>query len=270
VDPHVVRLAHYTESLSRLASSSQVTVPFAEASTAAKPKEVLWEGRAFDDVVDDPVNYPNSKYRSCLVAWYRQLKITKDNPLGLQWVFDEEQTDNHVSPWDTIPSAKHRQWRAANPKLANLTNPRVRRGFIKPNALEEAPESMDVDPEASEKEVITAVLKRLLSNEAHGFFYHPVSGKDVDYYNAVESPTCLLHIIQRAERDEYESALQFLNELDLMISDSLTVSNDESSAFIISAIMQKDLSDAKDEIIAAGLGHLIRTTTTSHQGGDEE
>lgn len=53
-------------------------------------------------------------------------------------------------------------------------------------------------------------------------------------------------------------------------SDSLTVSNDESSAFIISAIMQKDLSDAKDEIIAAGLGHLIRTTTTSHQGGDEE
>ena len=74
VDPHVVRLAHYTESLSRLASSSQVTVPFAEASTAAKPKEVLWEGRAFDDVVDDPVNYPNSKYRSCLVAWYRQLK----------------------------------------------------------------------------------------------------------------------------------------------------------------------------------------------------
>jgi len=259
VDPHVLRLTTYQEALRRCASSSHVTVPFAEAddlSGASAPREILWEGRAFDDVVDDPIEYPLSKYKGLHVVWYRQLKVTSAN-LGKIWVIDEEQTDNNVSPWDTIASSMHKKWRTANPKLAILANPRVRRGFIKPNALEEAPESMEVEAGASEKSVIMSVLKRLLSNEAHGFFYHPVPETDTDYHSVVEKPTCLLHIVQRAEADAYDSYLDFQNEVDLMVSNALEVCDDSSSAFILSAIMQKDISDAKDELVAAGHGHLL-------------
>ena len=216
VDQYVVKLPLYRASLARVRPSMHVAVPFAEdegAANLSRPKEVLWEGRVFDpEYVADP-EYPTSKYKCLHVAWYRQLKQTPTaNQLGDGWVFDDEQTDNFQSPWDTLPSAMHGTWRSFNPKLAKQLQLRPRRGVIKPNALEAVPESMEaraprshaptslrhpplpppvaspelatpraapctqVDANAEdERELITSVLKRLLSNEATQFFYYPVT-----------------------------------------------------------------------------------------------
>jgi len=186
----------------------------------------------------------------------------KTNPLGNQWIIDEEQTDNFVSPWDTISSALHGVWRKHNPRLASLVNPRVRRGFIDPNALEEAPESMEVSPGDSEKKVVMSVLKRLLSNEAYTFFYHPVPPSDKDYHDTVPNATCLQHIIQRINNGEYLTYMTFQNDIELMLSHSLEVCDESSSAFIMCAMVQKDLGEARDEIVRNGLGHMLDMNVT--------
>ena len=77
--------------------------------------------------------------------WYRALaRDGKKNKFCEKWVFDEEQTDNMVSPWETIASRQHSKWRSTYPTLAALHNPRARRGIFKPNEIVEAPESMQV------------------------------------------------------------------------------------------------------------------------------
>jgi len=215
---------------------------------------VLWEGRVFDpEYVADP-EYPTSKYKCLHVAWYRQLKQTPTaNQLGDGWVFDDEQTDNFQSPWDTLPSAMHGTWRSFNPKLAKQLQLRPRRGVIKPNALEAVPESMEVDANAEdERELITSVLKRLLSNEATQFFYYPVPAEETEYHKQIDKPTCLLHITQRLQRDEYASFSEFSGEVDQMISNCLQVADDTSPAWILGCMMQKDFEDAKKEMADKG------------------
>ena len=146
VDQHVLPLSTYQEAIERCARSPHIAVPFA-ASEAGK-EEVLWEGRVFDKSRrHDPERYPHSQYKSLHCVWYRALKrdAKGKNRRGDYWVFDAEQTDNHQSPWDTVSSSTHSTWRSAYPHLAKYVNPRAKRGVVKPSALVDAPESMELD-----------------------------------------------------------------------------------------------------------------------------
>lgn len=124
-DVHLVPLKTYLDSLRRCTSSTHVCVPFASSADAAsltRPTEDLWEGRVFDNTfVHDPESYPKSLYKSFHVVWYRQLAMNKKgNAFGERWVFDSEQTDNHVSPWDTQKSSGHALWSKRYPDLAKV------------------------------------------------------------------------------------------------------------------------------------------------------
>ena len=190
---------------------------------------------------------------------------------------DEEQTDNYQSPWDTIDSRTHAVWKSVRPKLAALVHPRVRRGFLDvPNALEEAPESMAVgglDEAAAGgsgssgwTEVAMCVLKRLLSNEATAFFYHPVSKKEKEFHKAVPHATCLSQIISRVQAKQYESFVHFMDEVDRMVDGSMNFAPDESPDFLLGAIMQSDVRGARKEVHEAGLGHWLSTEGADGDG----
>ena len=43
-----------------------------------------------------------------------------------------------------------------------------------------------------------------------------------------------------------------------MVSNSLTVCDDSSSAFIRCAMMQKEIAEAKEELVSAGHAHLLQ------------
>ena len=197
VDQHVLPLGTYKEALERCARSPHVAVPFASGESAST--EEIWEGRAFDQsAVFDPERYPCSLYKSLHCVWYRQLKKTGKNKLGDHWLFDDEQTDNFQSPWDTVPSSCHATWRSAYPVLAKYVKPRTRRGVVKPSALVDAPESMELDfqgcrdlEDVDQPDVMQRVLKRLLSNEACLMFFHPVPLSEVDYHTKVKEPISL-------------------------------------------------------------------------------
>jgi hypothetical protein len=261
VDQYCLELSEYKAALERVRSSKHVAVPFAEeadVSALSRPKEVLWEGRIFDDANEYDQAYPTSKFRCLHVAWYRQLKRGPDNPLGDAWVFDDEQTDNLQSPWCTQPSNFHGTWRTHNPKLAQLANLRPRRGVIKPNALTAAPESLDIDPDAEdERDLISSVLKRLLSNEASSFFYHPVPPEETAYHEEIKAPTCLLYATQRLQREEYSTFAEFATEIELMISNCLNFNEDDTAAWILGCIMKADWRSACEEMRAKGHGACL-------------
>lgn len=261
VDQYCLELSEYKAALERVRSSKHVAVPFAEeadVSALSRPKEVLWEGRIFDDANEYDQAYPTSKYRCLHVAWYRQLKRGPDNPLGDAWVFDDEQTDNLQSPWCTQPSNFHGTWRTHNPKLAQLANLRPRRGVIKPNALTAAPESLDIDPDAEdERDLISSVLKRLLSNEASSFFYHPVPPEETAYHEEIKASTCLLYATQRLQREEYSTFAEFATEIELMISNCFKFNGEDTAAWILGCIMQADWRSACEEMRAKGHGACL-------------
>ena len=278
VDVHLVLLKTYLNGVKRTRQVTQVSVPFAAdegAATQSSPKEVLWEGRAFDTgKVADPERYPKSLYKSMHVVWYRCLERSKSNKNLDHWVFDEEQTDNLVSPWDTQPSNQHIKWRSAFPQLAGLYKPRARRGSYKPTALVEAPESMDIEqmevdgaePASVEQDAIERVLKRLLSNEAAEIFFHPVPKDEVEYHKAVTAPICLNEIVVKAEVvwDEdggagggYDSYAAFLLDVERLLNNAFYFNEADTQFWIAACMLQKDLSDAHDELRAKGLDHLL-------------
>jgi len=237
-DVHVVPLKTYLDTLRYCAASTHACVPFATAGDSvslAKPTEDIWEGRIFDSkCVHDPVRYPKSLYKSLHTVWYRCLaKNKKGNLYGEQWVFDSEQTDNHVSPWDTQPSSQHGRWTKVYPDLAKLHRPRMRRGVYQPNAIVEAPDSMDIerlDAEAEDlhQDAIERVLKMLLSNEASGVFFHPVPAFEIEYHQQVRCPICLAEILDTFEGGRYESYAQFASDIDQLISNSILFNEEDT------------------------------------------
>jgi hypothetical protein len=62
----------HPQSLTLVETTQHVAVPFAEAADLSRvdlPKEVVWEGRIFDDrVVKHPLEYPKSRYKSLNVT----------------------------------------------------------------------------------------------------------------------------------------------------------------------------------------------------------
>ena len=131
-------------------------------------------------------------------------------------MIDPEQTDNFQSPWDTVASSMHTNWRSAYPSLAHLVKPRTRRGVIRPSSLVEAPESMELDfseavkpADVNQPDLIERVLKRLLSNEASQLFYSPVPKSEKDYYKTIDRPLCLAQIVETAGAGGYASYSAF-------------------------------------------------------------
>jgi hypothetical protein len=174
------------------------------------------------------------------------------------WIFDPEQSDNAQSPWDVMESKHHRLWCSKNPTLAQLTHPRLKRDFLTTtNAFEALPESAELEASLGEQEIIKRVIKRLTSNEASGFFTHPVPASEVEYHKQIESPTCLLYIVQRAQAGEYATYAAFQSEVDLMVSNAIIFAPDDSQDLVLSQIMQKDVADAKEEMVGLGYGHLF-------------
>ena len=251
-------------------------------------------------------SYPKSLYKSLHVVWYRALQRGKRNELCEKWVIDDEQTDNYVSPWDTIPSKLHAKWRTAYPEKAALHNPRARRGCYGLHGLVEAPESMEIDGSIAgaadpEQEAIQRVLKRLLSNEASPQFFYPVPEDEVAYHTAVQQPICLSEISERAAAGQYASYAAFHKDVETLISsthprsytwppvlipherallacardsaraseprswarvaaacaDSYLFNEDDTLYWICTCMLQKDLSDVRDELRAIGLAHLL-------------
>jgi len=104
VDQHVCALKEYLASRERALSPSaspHVRVPF--AAPDSEGEEELWEGRVWSRKPFDALNYPDSLYRCLNCVWYvaspREHEGASIQPL---WVFDEEQTDNQVSPWELL------------------------------------------------------------------------------------------------------------------------------------------------------------------------
>ena len=270
VDPHVVHLEHYMTALADAAAAPpgmyQVAVPFAASDTLDRPRpqEELWEGRAFNSrFVWQPEAYPRSRYKSLHVVWYRQCKRSAaKNPLGMKWVFDDEQTDNHVSPWDALPSKAHGLWTKAFPKLASISRPRTKRGVFSPNAIVEAPESMVIDgPSAmdgdDEHGYIAKAMKRLLSNEAVPFFYHPVPLSLTDYHDSVAKPICLHDISEAVETHGYASYRAFHSDVETMVSNAFLYNADDSTGWIMACMFQNDVDELQRELTAAGLARLL-------------
>ena len=236
VDQHVLPLSAYKEALERCARSPHVAVPFASGESAST--EEIWEGRAFDQsAVFDPERYPCSLYKSLHCVWYRQLKKTGKNKLGDHWLFDDEQTDNFQSPWDTVPSSCHATWRSAYPVLAKYVKPRTRRGVVKPSALVDAPESMELDfqgcrdlEDVDQPDVMQRVLKRLLSNEACLMFFHPVPLSEVDYHTKVKEPISLSEIVAKVEAQSYSGSYHaFHSDVELLLSNAFLYHDDHSA-----------------------------------------
>ena len=284
---HVVHLKDYLAAIKRCTPTDKeplthVCVPFANDSdptTAAHPMEVLWEGRAFDDGhVWDPQEYPHSLYKSLHVVWYRALaRDGKANKNLERWVFDEEQTDNFQSPWDTLPSKMHNKWSKAHPDLASITHPRAKRGVFKPNAIVEAPESMAIDEEALkeaggdvEQEAITRTLKRLLSNEAAGHFFHPVPSSEVAYHQTVEEPICLSEISDKHSNEAYPSYAAFEADLDKLISNSFLFNHEDTLHWIGTCMLNKDLTIVRDELKAAGHQRILLSAGKAAATGDSD
>ena len=188
---------------------------------------------------------------------------------------------NFVSPWDTQPSTAHSTWRKTFPQLAALHKPRQRRGlYSTPNALEEAPESMDLaqldvegmEPAALEQEAIQRVLKRLLSNEAAPTFLHPVPTSEVEYHKQVDAPICLRDMMTRAEADGppagYDSYGTFHRDVEQLMNNSFGFNDDDTIEWIHTCMIQKDYNDACQELKVAGLDHLLNARLNEPQPVD--
>ena len=267
VDAHVISLKDYVAGMRRTQASPHVAVPFAASDDAhlqSKPLEVLWEGRAFErDIVYDPEHYPKSAYKSLHVVWYRALKQGPGNRHMERWILDDEQTDNRVSPWETMTSKMHQKWAGAYPALASLVRPRTKRGVIAESAkaLIEAGESMDIDDAVAQNgdvhELTERVLKRLLSNEASSFFWHPVPPTELEYHATITSPLCLSEIADRAQRHEYTSYANFHVEVERLLSDAFCFHEPNTLGWVLTEMMQAELHIVRDELLQHGCGHLL-------------
>ena len=220
-DQHVVRLGHYRDSVS--AQLDHVVVRFAGSAS----EEELWEGRVWDRAPLDPGSYPNSRFKEQRVLWYVQ-QVT---PPGARatWLLDNEQTDTEVSPWECEQSDHHAQWKRRNGRLAALSHVRVDRSSL--TELVAAPDSIALDEDVctddstSQQEVITRVVKRLLSNEATPFFLQQPPESEKEYYGATVSPICLTTIEARQKAGEYDGWAAFEKDVQLLCNNSLSEPN---------------------------------------------
>jgi len=209
-------------------------------------------------------------------VWYRALaRNSTTNKFVEQWIFDDEQTDNHISPWDSLPSKRHAEWCSVYPKLAALVKPRARRGVYKPNALVEAPESMEIDAtlakdEDAEQECMARVLKRLLSNEAAQTFFFPVAPSEVEYYQTVREPITLEQILHRHEDEAYPCFHAFAQDVAHLISNSFYFNDTTSQEWIATCMMQKEMSECKDDMKRAGLGGLLTAPLAAISGAQQD
>ena len=248
VDQYCLELSEYKAALERVRRSIYVVVPFAEkadVSATKRPREVLWEGRIFDDAYVYDVAYPTSKYRCLHIAWYRELKRGPDNPHGEAWVFDDEQTDNRQSPWCTEPSTTHDTWRLCHPDLAEQL-PIARPTISPPHALAPAPTALTIGQNFND--LIKSVINdRLLRNEASRFFLQRVNNSmdECDYSinmrnDDTDTQTYFVDIITKANEERYENNfIRFGLDIESMIFDSMFESK-SSVEYIMAHIMRAD------------------------------
>ena len=211
VDPHVIPLGQYVESLERVRHTSHVIRPFGVEDNPHV--EELYEGRAFDtNVVWDPDAYPASRYQCLHVVWYVRSQSG--------WVFDDEQTDNFVSPWDTEPSRFHERWRAARQRAsADMRTAHV----------------VSVRAEADDANVILHVMRRLMTTEAAPHFFHPTTAN---------GPS-LSRILDRTLAGEFASVDAFLEEVSSLIELAFYMHEQSSIGWILACMLQKEVFDIR-------------------------
>lgn len=236
VDQHVVELSTYTAAMQRFETpfANDPRIVVQAFRTEAFDEEELWEGRVFDtSLVDDEVRYPHSRYRSLHVAWYCAFDDGR-------WAIDEEQTNNVMSPWEA-------HWSMHEPSVTRQRQPSVTRQ--RQHHGQQTQRTLHVFGIGTDETIVCALLQRLLSNEASAFFFHPPPG--------AEATPCLQSMSIRSERSEYQNVYHFANDMDDMIAYAFMTTDDSSTAWILTAMMQSDWRRGKEEVRAAGLGHLL-------------
>ena len=264
VDQYCLELNEYKAALNRVCTgvhrSVHVTVPFAEkadVSTLRQPKEVLWEGRIFNDAVVYDQAYPTSKYRCLHIVWYRKLKENgPEDPPNDRWIIDDdEQTDNLQSPWCTEHSQFHATWCSINTGLSQ-PNRMLRPTVEPPHALHEVQTSLQLGMNNDEN-IMNILNERLMRNEATVLFHNPLPDHEelypteALYPGIVVTPMCLLDIVGKAQIGGYaDDFSKFAQDIETMIAHVMTFNELTSAEYIAGRMLLADwqaVIDAMEE-----------------------
>lgn len=115
-----------------------------------------------------------------------------------------------------------------------------------------ATESLAIEPiegtpslAALRQDMMTRVLKRLLSCEAGRPFLHHVPEEEVEYHAATEKPMCLKTIQGTLDKGGYGSWAAFEGDVRLIISNSFEFNSVDTLPFYLASMLEHELDSAK-------------------------
>jgi hypothetical protein len=98
---------------------------------------------------------------------------------------------------------------------------------------------------ALRQDMMTRVLKRLLSCEAGRSFLLEVPEEEVEYYAATEKPMCLTTIQIILDNGEYGSWAAFENDVRLIVSNSFEFNKSDTLPFYLASMLEHEFTTAK-------------------------